>query len=364
MKKTIKIFSVFLATIMFFSVFSAANPVFAAELQTAEVENTVSDDVYASDDEASEETVSDDESEKEPEIIAEDLSRRDETTKHFIMSDGTRKAVKYSNPIHFEKDGEWVDIDNTLSYDKERDEYINGESSFKVAFNKNFNSDNLFTIENKGYTLSWEYKTSSILRKGSAAKVEPSIKNEDHSLDRIEKTKSTISYNEFEEDSKLEYIVTSTGVKENIIINTPTNRNIFEFSVVAPGLTLEKNVDGSITAKADNGEEIFYIPAPYMFDSANEYSEEVEYELTQSKGDTYTVKVVADKAWLKDKARVYPVTIDPAIQTKKSKSAITSTFVASGAPNENFDGRQDVYIGVESTNYLKCRALFEFHCLH
>ena len=43
MKKTIKILSVFLATIMFFSVFSAANPVFAMELQNAEAQSVVSD---------------------------------------------------------------------------------------------------------------------------------------------------------------------------------------------------------------------------------------------------------------------------------------------------------------------------------
>ena len=99
MKKTIKILSVFLASIMFFSVFSAANPVFAMELQNAEAQSVVSDA-----DEATAETAEEaEEIEEAPEIIGEDISRRDETTKHFIMSDGTRKAIKYSNPVHFEK---------------------------------------------------------------------------------------------------------------------------------------------------------------------------------------------------------------------------------------------------------------------
>ena len=40
-------------------------------------------------------------------IIGEDLSMRDETTKHFRCSDGRYIAATYDYPVHYEKDGQW-----------------------------------------------------------------------------------------------------------------------------------------------------------------------------------------------------------------------------------------------------------------
>ena len=107
-KRLLRLLSVIMATIMFFGIFSAANPVIAAEIQQENAETT---------DEVTQETEQTDETVEEPEIIGEDEARRDELTKHFIMSDGSRKAVMYSQPVHFLENGKWVDIDNTLTYD-------------------------------------------------------------------------------------------------------------------------------------------------------------------------------------------------------------------------------------------------------
>ena len=48
------------------------------------------------------------------EILYEDISKRDEYSKHFRMSDGTYQAVMYEMPVHIEQNGEWRDYDNTL----------------------------------------------------------------------------------------------------------------------------------------------------------------------------------------------------------------------------------------------------------
>ena len=47
-------------------------------------------------------------------IVAEDESRRGETYKEYIMNNGLRLATLYPSAIHYEDDGEWKDIDNTL----------------------------------------------------------------------------------------------------------------------------------------------------------------------------------------------------------------------------------------------------------
>ncbi len=42
------------------------------------------------------------------------IENRSANSKHFRLPDGTYTAVAYDASVHYEKGGEWVDIDNTL----------------------------------------------------------------------------------------------------------------------------------------------------------------------------------------------------------------------------------------------------------
>ena len=46
--------------------------------------------------------------------MGEITDKRDANVKQFMLSDGTFEAVEYQYPVHYQKDGKWVDIDNTL----------------------------------------------------------------------------------------------------------------------------------------------------------------------------------------------------------------------------------------------------------
>ena len=67
--------------------------------------------VFASDTQPTEElSVAD-----EPKIT-EDIERREESIKHFLMPDGSYSAISYSGAVHrINEKGEWIDIDNSLS---------------------------------------------------------------------------------------------------------------------------------------------------------------------------------------------------------------------------------------------------------
>lgn len=354
MKRTIKILSVFLSFVMFLSVFSAANPAIAAEIQNTEATETNVVD-------AENEQTDVEASEKEPEIIGEDEARRDETTKHFIMSDGSRKAVKYSQPVHYRENGKWVDIDNTLEYDNKSDEYSNKRNSFDVRFKEDFSDSDFFSIEKDGYILSWGYVDNSLNKYFVDGELDEIAEPQNNDEKLTHKFNGSIKYNNFEKNCELEYIVTSTGVKENIILNKKTDKNEFSFNVTADGLELVKNTDGSISANDENGEEIFYIPAPFMYDSKNAYSYDVSYTLAQSNNGAYTITVMADDKWLADNERVYPVTIDPVITTKRDRSDIDSTFIATDNPNTNYYQTNHLSIGWESSDYGHTRTLVKFN---
>ena len=117
MKTSKKIISAILSFVLLVSVFSVATPVLAAELVTS------SDEEFSSGTENS--TVISSVDLSQANVIGEDESRRTADTKHFIMSDGSRRAVVYSFPVHYDNNGKWQEIDNTLSYDTNSKTYKN-----------------------------------------------------------------------------------------------------------------------------------------------------------------------------------------------------------------------------------------------
>ena len=358
MKISGKILAIILSVLTLMSVFSVATPVVAADLQSVNAEELVPADEDKITEELFSEEVSES-SDNELTVIGEDESRRTADTKHFIMSDGSRKAVIYGNAVHYaDSNGKWQEIDNTLTYDSEKKEYRNKNNSFKATFKEDFNEENLFTLENEGYTISWEYEANVLRKAITKTEYKNKEKPDDKVMQYAAQSEDKIKYKNFESDCELEYVVTDNGVKENIILNSKTNKNEFTFKVTAEGLTLIKNQDGSISAKNAEGEDIFFIPAPFMYDSNDVYSYDVSYEIEEQNG-TYTITVVADKDWLKEDARIYPVVIDPVIYTKQTSTSVSSTFVTSALPTANYGSRQDIYVGHESANYGKCYAMFK-----
>ena len=68
-------------------------------------------------------------------LLGEDTGRRDESVKQFRRSDGSMVAALYDEPVHYEVDGEWKEIDNTL---------VPSENRGGIAYMKNRSND--FTV--------------------------------------------------------------------------------------------------------------------------------------------------------------------------------------------------------------------------
>lgn len=54
-------------------------------------------------------------------VVREIPSLRGENIKQFLMSDKTIQVAMYDEPVHFEKNGTWNDIDNDLYQTEEGD---------------------------------------------------------------------------------------------------------------------------------------------------------------------------------------------------------------------------------------------------
>lgn len=72
-------------------------------------------------------------------IVEEIIEERTEYIKQFRMSNGLQMAAVYSSPIHYEENGRWEEIDNTLQLATTRsgNAYVNTAGVWQVSFPQN-----------------------------------------------------------------------------------------------------------------------------------------------------------------------------------------------------------------------------------
>ena len=309
---------------------------------------------------------------KELTIIGEDISRRESNVKHYIMSDHSIMAVTYSQPVHYEENGEWVDIDNTLSLEDATDSddvdgYSNESNDIKVKFAKKADSKKLITIKKDKYSLSWGYESDNKNNKNVDSKIKEKKQNDNQSQydNYVSGTRSdSVVYENVDENISLEYNIVGNSIKENIIVNAKSDEYTYTFNMKAQNVYLNINEDGSITALSnDTNEVVFVIPAPFMYDAENRMSTDVRYELTEENGHKYKLTVIADADWINSDETTFPVVIDPYITTEQSRDDIDTTFVASSSnySSQNLSAMTLLSIGWDTSSYGKTRTLLKFH---
>lgn len=88
---------------------------------------------------------------EQPYILQELEENRTINTKQFLMNDNTVQAVMYNEPVHYEENGEWEEIDNSLDYqestnDNDFNGYKTRKGDFSVKFAKKANSKKIVKI--------------------------------------------------------------------------------------------------------------------------------------------------------------------------------------------------------------------------
>lgn len=91
------------------------------------------------------------------EVIGEDISKRNEFYKEFILSNGLRLATIYPDAIHYEEDGQWKEIDNTLTAKAVNGQavYANTAGIWDVHFPQQLDASKPISITKDGYTISF-----------------------------------------------------------------------------------------------------------------------------------------------------------------------------------------------------------------
>lgn len=235
----------------------------------------------------------------------EERNKRTIFTKNFVNEDGTHTLEISGTPIHYYNPA-------TLTYEELNSSLTETNNTFQfqwnqlnVTFKKEITNDQPFLdINHKNHPLKMFYM----------GKVE---KNGFRKIKKVlGKTKSTnhLSYEQIEENINLEYKVEANKIKENIIIKVPQEAYEFEFKMDIKDLKAQLSKNEQNIELLDQQNNIQYIiPSPYMFDSNNQYSNDIGYEIIDEGEGILTFTLKADSSWINNPERVFPVTLDPEI---------------------------------------------------
>lgn len=273
-------------------------------------------------------------------LLGEDESKRGANEKHFFREDHSVEAVSYAFDVHYSDDGQWKAIDNTLTPVTLADGsvvYKNTANDFQVTFASSVNDEKLVTISKDGYVLSWSMDGASSFKAAATAQVANVATDETMSAmtdeeqdDRLRfppELTSQIQYIDAESNAQISYVLYGKSLSEYInVIEKPTKKISYTIEMECDGLyPITNRDDGVIVFANEEGEPVFNMSQPVMFDANGSQSDDITVALDEttvrndsSKSDTPTTYVYAIEPsmdWLQSDECVYPVVIDPDITT-------------------------------------------------
>lgn len=131
-----------------------------------------------------------------------------------------------------------------------------------------------------------------------------------------------LTYRDVVGSADLEYRVEPGGVKESLVLDAaPERRTSWTWRIDAGSLTPALGEADSVVFTDRAGAAVLMIPTPVAFDSSGVQGQAADAEtplqvgLWRATDGSWRYSLRADRTWLHDPARVYPVRIDPTFST-------------------------------------------------
>ena len=311
-------------------------------------------------------------------VVGEIVENRTEYSKEFRLDNGLVVAAVYTQPVHYQQEGQWKDIDNTLATASDGT-LTNTAGVWDVSFPQQLSKSNPVTITKDGHTLSFvmsgelrnqgdlevmssegdvsaaaaekespaekdeatsqkidsetTLETASITVDGaiqtfavSSAKVSTgSVQKIDLSEAKAaaqyeeliaEKNTSQLMYANVYSNTDVQYDLQGNKVKESIILNSYDSAlRGYRYTLNVGDMIPVLCSDGGIEFY-DAGKEnlVMYMPAPYLVDDAKKHNYDIQVNLTGGNG-VYTLSYILPSSWLASADREWPVVLDPVITT-------------------------------------------------
>ena len=276
-------------------------------------------------------------------VVEEELvGRRQADTKYFRMSDGTYLAARYATPVHFEDAaGTWQQYDNSLKESDDPTELQNTLSDKDVRLSKKAKQNKMIRLSIGDYEVAWGFDK---INNSPMSVVEPA-ETDPNDPTVLTKITQEVWYRDVYPSVDLQYFVLPTGIKENIVLTDASAQNVFTQQYTLKGLTAVQLDAQTIALNASDGTTVYTLSAPVMTDAESETSDAVSLTITKQNGNHLTVQVTADKDWLQDSVRQYPVTVDPLITDQTYTSELWNIAKAANGSEDFLWEDSYAYVG-------------------
>ncbi|MCL2341962.1 MAG: DNRLRE domain-containing protein [Firmicutes bacterium] len=266
---------------------------------------------------------------KDAAIIGENTDKKTRDTNTYFMNDGTETVAMYNEAVNYDNGGKWEPIDNSLSdgTDDANDAVLqNAKNKYQVKFAKKAKSDKLLNIKIGSNQINWSLNGANkveITKESNNAALKNETENDKKM--KMDKASSSVRYAGILSNVDLQYVLLGDKIKENIILkNADGAKNSLVFTLDIGNLGARLNDTKQIEIYDEGGSAIYVMDTPYMYDATLDGTDNIDVKLEQT-GKTYQVTIVPNQEWLAN--AVYPVTIDPTINTSLYRESIDDTFI-------------------------------------
>ncbi|MFJ1616804.1 LamG-like jellyroll fold domain-containing protein [Streptomyces sp. NPDC088249] len=267
------------------------------------------------------------------------------TSDFYVNADGSTTVRHYASRSNFKAaDGTWKPIDTALAVG-DGGRLQQRANSLDVEFAPAADDQQLASVDfGAGRSLAYSLR--------GARQVVPTVDAD-----------STAKYAEVLPDTDLLFSPLTEGFKERLVLSSADAPNSWLFPLDLKGLTPRIADDGSVQFTDADGEVTATIPHAFMEDSKVDprsgdaaLSRAVTYELTTIDDDKPALRLTADRDWLDDPARVYPVTVDPTIAA--SNSTYAQNTIGGDHSTEN-----QIKVGSYDSGTNKANSFLQFSSL-
>ncbi|MEV6547817.1 LamG-like jellyroll fold domain-containing protein [Streptomyces sp. NPDC051597] len=273
-----------------------------------------------------------------------DARKSTATSDFFTNADGSTTVRHYTGRSNFKgADGGWKPIDTTLREER-NGRLAENANSLAVTFAPDAATPDLASVDfGSGRALAYGLH--------GAARSEPVVDGE-----------STATYKDVLKDTDLKLSPLTEGFKERIVLRSKAAPNTWLFPLKAKGLTPKVAENGDVVFTDADGKVTATVPHAFMEDSKIDprsgdaaQSRAVSYELTTLDGAP-ALRMTADRAWLDDPRRVFPVTVDPTVAA--SNSTYTQNTISGDHSTENM-----IKVGSYDSGTNKANSFLQFSSL-
>lgn len=268
------------------------------------------------------------------------VGMRDAVSRTFRQPDGRYATYVFAEPVNFRaSDRRWYPIENRL--------VATGRAGFAVENKANRYSAFIPSSLRGGvvrFQVAGDWATFGLRGVSTSARAL-----------RVEASRA--AFDETAPGVSVEYEARSDGLKETFTLAGPEAPNTFVFDLrTSAGITPRETGAGGVEFVDPAGAVVFGFSPPFMADSSGSedgFSSAVSLTLG-GEAPAWTLTLAADREWLRDPARVWPIVIDP---TVKLGDELDCFIRGGGYASTNYCSAEHVTVGYEST---KRRGLLRF----